>query len=323
MAHTCDGVILFQINSDCVWTIDIVACLYTQVYAVAMVYSTRPKTPCRLKEFLANTALLSVIALVVLLFSLPTIVFLAFRGSDMSSRQESFSILSSFLDTCGSQSVRNSVSSSWQTALLEPSVPALPLLAPSLPCPPSLSSLPFLPPSPPSFFSVSPPSFFSHPPFLPQSNVSMSPGCTALPSTSTCYTHIKDLLESQVTSNNLSLMVSPRGDMNELQDLENLLSNSQNLLTQRCRSTGLPLYCKFLFPPCFNGRVDPTLQLTHSQCTSLVDDVCQAEVTLIMPYLGYLRDRVSNLIPNCGTLQEDNTEVCTYSSQWLTVPQFK
>ena len=54
MAHTVDGVILFQINSDCVWTIGIVTCLYSQVYAVAMVYSTRPKTPCRLKECLAN-----------------------------------------------------------------------------------------------------------------------------------------------------------------------------------------------------------------------------------------------------------------------------
>ncbi len=94
--------------------------------------------------------------------------------------------------------------------------------------------------------------------------------------------------------------------MNGLHDLENLLSDSQNLLTQGCRSTGLPLYCKFLFPPCFNGRVDPALQLTHSQCTSLMDDVCQVEVTL---YLGSLRDRMSNLIPNCGTLQEDNTEV--------------
>ena len=98
--------------------------------------------------------------------------------------------------------------------------------------------------------------------------------------------------------------------MNELQDLENMLSDSQSLLTQRCRSTGLPLYCKFLFPPCFNGRVDPALQLTHSQCISLVEDVCQTEVTLLMPYLAYLRDRVSNLIPNCGTLQEDDTEVC-------------
>ena len=96
MAHTVDGVILFQINSDCVWTIGIVACLYIQVYAVAMDYSTRPKTPCRLKECLANTALFSAIALVALLFSLPTVVFLAFHGSDMSSWQESFSILSSF-----------------------------------------------------------------------------------------------------------------------------------------------------------------------------------------------------------------------------------
>ena len=111
MAHTFDGFILFQITSDCVWTIGIVACLCIQVFAVAMVYSTRSKTTCQLKECLANTALFSAIALVVLLFSLPTIVFLVFRGSDLSSWQESFSILSSFLDTCGSQSVGNNVSS--------------------------------------------------------------------------------------------------------------------------------------------------------------------------------------------------------------------
>ena len=96
--------------------------------------------------------------------------------------------------------------------------------------------------------------------------------------------------------------------MNELQDLENLLSNFQDFLTEDCRLTGLPLYCKFLYPPCFNGTVDPVLQLTHSQCTSLMK-VCQVEVRLVMQNLGYRGDRVSNLIPNCGTLQEDNTEV--------------
>ena len=112
MAHTFDGFILLQITSDCVWTIGIVACLCIQVFAVAMVYSTRSKTPCQLKKCLPNTALFSAIALVVLLFFLPTIVFLAFRGSGLSSWQERFSILSSFLDTCGSQSVRNNVSSS-------------------------------------------------------------------------------------------------------------------------------------------------------------------------------------------------------------------
>ena len=120
MAHTFDGFILFQITSDCVWTIGIVACWYIQVFAVAMVYFTRSKAPCQLKECLPNTALFSAIALVALLFSLPTIVFLVFRGSDLSSWQESFSILSSFLDTCGSQSVRNNVNSSWQTARLGP-----------------------------------------------------------------------------------------------------------------------------------------------------------------------------------------------------------
>ena len=78
--------------------------------------STKPKTMDKVKEWLATFALLGTIALVILLLSIPTVVFLVFRDSDLNSWQDSFSTLSSFLDICGSQIVRNTVSSSWQPA---------------------------------------------------------------------------------------------------------------------------------------------------------------------------------------------------------------
>ena len=143
---------------------------------------------------------------------------------------------------------------------------------------------------------------------LTQTNTSMSLGCTALPQTSPCYPHIKALLEGKVTSNKMSLIVSPRGDMAQLQaNLELLLS--LDLLSQDCRSAGLPLYCNFLFPPCSNGSVDPTLQLTRSQCTTLVEDVCQEEFSLSLSYASffdYISERIAVLVPNCDALQKDD-----------------
>ena len=87
-----------------------------------MANSTKSKSTCQVKEWIANTALFGTIALVVVLFSTPLIVFLVFRDSDLDNWQDSFSTLSSFLDTCQgeSQSTRNTVSCSWPPDVLVP-----------------------------------------------------------------------------------------------------------------------------------------------------------------------------------------------------------
>ena len=76
--------------------------------------STGPNTIGKVKEWLANSAFFGAIAVVILLFSIPTVVFLVSRDSDLNNWRNSFSTFSSFLDTCEGQSVRNTVSSSWQ-----------------------------------------------------------------------------------------------------------------------------------------------------------------------------------------------------------------
>ena len=119
-----------------------------------------------------------------------------------------------------------------------------------------------------------------------------------------------------MTSHNTSVIVFPRGDVAELHGkLDLLLRDSLGLLTQECLSGGLPLYCNFLFPPCYNGSVDPTLQLTRSQCRTLVEDICRAQAR----YLNDLRERVANLVPNCDDLQEDSVEVCSVFGAWGTI----
>ena len=179
--------------------------------------------------------------------------------------------------------------------------------------------------SPPSLLSshaTAYSSFFPHfPPYFPlslKSNTSTSLGCTALPQTSPCYPHIQALLEGKVTSNNMSLIVSPLGNVSGLQaNLKLLLRDPLSLLTPKCRSAGLPLYCNFLFPPCSNGSVDPTLQLTRSQCTTLVEDVCQKEFSLLMSFFDHIRDRVANVVPKCDALQEDNEVIQSNATAYI------
>ena len=146
---------------------------------------------------------------------------------------------------------------------------------------------------------------------LSQSNTTMSLVCTALTENSPCYPQIAALIESEATTVEMSLTVSPRGDMSDLQaNLELILSDPLDLLTPRCRSAGLPLYCNFLFPPCYNGSIDPTLQLTRSRCNTLVEDICKEEFHLIeWPLFDYIRERVPHLIPNCDTQPENGSEV--------------
>lgn len=68
------------------------------------------------KTWLDTTALFGSIALVVLLFAIPPVLFLVFRGSDQHTWRDVFSTLSQVLDSCCvNQSVRNTVSSSWRT----------------------------------------------------------------------------------------------------------------------------------------------------------------------------------------------------------------
>ena len=89
------------------------------------------------------------------------------------------------------------------------------------------------------------------------------------------------------------------------------------ILTPKCRSAGLPIYCNFLFPPCSNGSVDPTLQLTHSKCTTLVDDVCQKEFSLLMSFIDHIRDRVANVVPKCDALQVDNEVIQSNTTAYI------
>ena len=176
----------------------------------------------------------------------------------------------------------------------------------------------FLPHLPSHSFPLPFPPYF--PLSLTQSNTSTSLGCTALPQTSPCYPHIQALLEGKVTSNNMSLIVSPLGNVSDLQaNLKLLLRDPLGLLTPKCRSAGLPIYCNFLFPPCSNGSVDPTLQLTRSQCTTLVEDVCQKEFSLLMSFFDHIRDRVANVVPKCDALQEDNEVIQSNTTAYILV----
>ena len=68
------------------------------------------------KTWLDTTALFGSIALVVLLFAIPPVLFLVFRDSDQHTWRDVFPTLSQVLDSCWvNQSVRNTVSSSWRT----------------------------------------------------------------------------------------------------------------------------------------------------------------------------------------------------------------
>ena len=92
----------------------ILSCTNTDV---RMSDSATPKfaTP-QAKTWLDVTAQFGSIALVVLLFAIPPALFLVFRGSDQNTWRDVFSTLSQVLDSCCvNQSVRNTVSSSWQT----------------------------------------------------------------------------------------------------------------------------------------------------------------------------------------------------------------
>ena len=92
-----------------------VACFYCHRL---MTDSRLTKTSCQAKAWIANTALLGAIALVIVLFSTPLVVFLVFRDSDLDNWQDRFSTVSQLLDTCDSQSARNTVSGSWPPACL-------------------------------------------------------------------------------------------------------------------------------------------------------------------------------------------------------------
>ena len=85
-----------------------------------MADSTKSKSTCQVKEWIANATLFGTIALVVVLFSTPLIVFLVSRDPDLDNWQDSFSTLSPYLDTCVSQSDRNTVSGSCPPTCLVP-----------------------------------------------------------------------------------------------------------------------------------------------------------------------------------------------------------
>lgn len=92
----------------------ILSCTDTDDRVSDSTYTTPKFETPQAKKWLDITALFGSIALVVLLFAIPPVLFLVFRDSDQNTWRDAFSTLRQVLDSCCvNQSVRNTVSSSW------------------------------------------------------------------------------------------------------------------------------------------------------------------------------------------------------------------
>ena len=130
----------------------------------------------------------------------------------------------------------------------------------------------------------------------------MSDNCVEYAVSGVCYSSLQEVLQAQGHSTN-NITVATMG--NTVTVLEGNLQAmvSSPLLSESCKTYGLPLYCRFLLPPCDGGT---TVTLTREECVTLKTKHCADEVQLLNRVRNTaLYQKFSYLDPNCSTLPQE------------------
>lgn len=133
-----------------------------------------------------------------------------------------------------------------------------------------------------------------------------------------------DVLQSLAMSHgiNSSVMVQYNSQAGTI-DPDTLFNifNNNPLISEDCRTVGLPLFCQYFYPIC-NPADGTVISITEEQCTNVTEGVCKSAVQLA-------RNLPMFNVPECGVFESEssgmkminnsnNNNAVTNSSEMLT-----